>query len=41
VLDWLAYKDPDTNQPLRQVDIARLSGVGQGAVSRISRAEDL
>ena len=37
VLDWLAYNDPDTNEPLRQIDIARLSGVGQGMVSRISR----
>lgn len=37
VEDWLAYRDPDTDQPLRQVDIARMAGVGQGMVSRISR----
>jgi predicted transcriptional regulator len=40
VLDFLAWRDPDTGEGLRQVDIARLSGVGQAAVSRISRLEN-
>jgi len=37
VLDWLAYRDPDTGEALLQVEVARLSGVAQGAVSRIVR----
>ena len=37
VLDWLAYRDPDTGEGLKQAEIGRLSGVGQGAVSRIAR----
>jgi len=38
VLDWLAYCDPETGQGLRQVEIGRLAGVGQGTVSRIARS---
>jgi len=37
VLDWLAYCDPETGQGLRQAEIGRLAGVGQGTVSRIAR----
>jgi hypothetical protein len=38
VLDWLAYRDPDDGSQLKQIDIAKLAGVAQGAVSRIARA---
>jgi predicted XRE-type DNA-binding protein len=38
VLDWLAHRDPDDGSQLKQIDIAKLAGVAQGAVSRIARA---
>jgi hypothetical protein len=37
VLDWLAWADPDTGEGLRQTEIGKLAGVGQGMVSRIFR----
>jgi predicted transcriptional regulator len=37
VLDWLAYADPFTNEPLTQMEIGRLANLSQGAVSRIVR----
>jgi len=39
VLDWLAYRDPDTNEPLTQAQIGRLAGVAQPMVSRIARKQ--
>lgn len=39
ILDWLAWQDPDTNQPLTQTTIGKLAGVAQTAVSRIYRQE--
>ena len=39
VLDWLAWADPFTNQPLTQAVIGKLSGTRQSAVSRIARAQ--
>jgi predicted transcriptional regulator len=39
ILDWLAWADPDTNQPLTQAAIGKLAGVAQTAVSRIYRQE--
>ena len=36
VVDWLAWVDPDTGERLRQVEIGRLVGVGQSAVSRVA-----
>jgi predicted XRE-type DNA-binding protein len=40
VLDWLAWADPDTGEGLRQAEIGKLTGVGQGLVSRIARAAE-
>jgi hypothetical protein len=37
-LDWLAYRDPDSDSPLSRVEVARLAGVGVGAVGRVARA---
>lgn len=41
VLDWLAWLDPDSGEGLRQVEIGRLAGVAQAAVSRIARMESV
>jgi len=38
ILDWLAYRDPDSDSPLSRVEVARLAGVGVGAVGRVARA---
>lgn len=38
VLDWCAWRDPDSGEGLRQIEIGRLTGIGQGAVSRIVRS---
>jgi hypothetical protein len=38
ILDWLAWRDPDTGLELRQTQIARLAGVHQPLVSRLARA---
>ena len=38
VEDWLAYRDPDTNEALTQARIGKLVGVAQPRVSRIARA---
>ena len=37
-LDWLAWRDPDTKQPLDPALIAKLSGANLPMVSRIARA---
>jgi predicted transcriptional regulator len=37
-LDWLAWVNPDSGRGLTQTAVAKLVGVGQMAVSRISRA---
>jgi hypothetical protein len=37
IIDWLAYRDPDTGLELRQTEIARLAGVHQPLVSRLAR----
>ena len=37
VEDWLAWVDPETGRGLSQAEIGKLAGVGQMAVSRISR----
>lgn len=38
VLDWLAWTDPDTGEPLAQARVGYLTGMRQSAVSRIARA---
>jgi hypothetical protein len=35
--DWLAWTDPDTNEPLTQAAIGKLTGMRQSAVSRIAK----
>ena len=37
VLDWIAWSDPDSDEKLSQVKIARLCQIGQGSVSRIAK----
>jgi predicted transcriptional regulator len=37
VLDWCAWRDPDSDEGLSQAKIGALCGVGQGAVSRVVR----
>ena len=41
VLDWLAWVDPDDGRRLSQAEIGKMVGVGQMAVSRISRAAEV
>ena len=38
VEDWLAWVNPEDGTGLTQVEIGRLVGIGQGAVSRIARS---
>lgn len=40
-LDWLAYRDPDTDEALTQAVVGELSGVGQPTVSRLARAREV
>ena len=40
VLDWLAWVDPDDGRRLSQAEIGKMAGIGQMAVSRISRATE-
>ena len=41
VLDWLAWVDPDDGRRLSQTEIGKMVGIGQMAVSRISRSGDV
>jgi hypothetical protein len=40
-LDWLAWADPDDGRRLSQTEIGKMVGIGQMAVSRISRAAEV
>jgi hypothetical protein len=40
-LDWFAWVDPDDGRRLSQAEIGKMVGIGQMAVSRISRAVEV